>query len=150
MLPSEFIERTGVQLETEEYMNVETMYNEVKMNKDDFCKEWKRLHNNPLMKEIVESFAKFRTMEQEISKMKAQLEEKDRVREEMLDEQAKKDGLALMDFTKRIIRANEESKEKVYDVVEEECGLDFICKTKLEEGIELKSHEVNHLIKKLV
>lgn len=149
MLPSEFIERTGIQLEAEEYINVETMYNEVKMNKDDFCKEWKRLHNNPLMKEIVESFAKFRTMEQEIAKMKAQLEEKDRVHEEMLDEQAKKDGLALMDFTKRIIRANEESKAKVYDTVEEECGIGFIIRTKHEAALPLSDEEVAYMVGKL-
>jgi len=149
MLVSEFTERTGVQLEPEEYQNVETMYNEVKMNKDDFCKEWKKLYKNPLMKEIVESFAKFRAKEREISDVKAQLAEEKRVRLEMLTELAKRNNERFVDFAKRIILANEEDDLHVYDTIEEECGIAFIIQTKHDADIPLSDKEISYMVSKL-
>lgn len=54
MTQQEFIERTGYTLVTdEEYKRIEAMYMAAgNMDKDEFCKEWKKMHDNPLFRKI--------------------------------------------------------------------------------------------------
>ena len=154
MLYSEFYDRTKINITGAEFAEIEKLYLAVKMDKDDFCKQWLKLRNNPLFNELAAAFREADTqgarLNSELIQAKEALQGKEALYQKQITEQHKVDSAHMEEFAKRIVLANEESKEKVYDVVEEECGLDFICKTKLEEGIELKSHEVNHLIRKLV
>ena len=55
MLQSEFYDRTGVTLTTEEYGEVENIYNRVQMNKDEFCKLWMKCRDNKIIKELVQT-----------------------------------------------------------------------------------------------
>jgi len=157
MLQSEFYERTKVNLTGEEYADVEFLYMNIEMNKDEFCKQWLKNRSNKLFQQVSSAYVKdmkrknddVNRLYEENKLLKAQLEEKDRVRDEMLTEQSKKHGLALTDFTKRVVLANEESKEKVYDTVEEECGIAFIIRTKHEAGITLTEEEIKYMGGKL-
>lgn len=50
MTKQEFTQRTGIELTDAEYKNVETMYLEAgNMDKDDFCKDYKRHHDSALL-----------------------------------------------------------------------------------------------------
>lgn len=157
MLPSEFTERTKVTLTGEQYADVEFLYMNIEMDKDEFCKQWLKNRSNKLFQQVSSAYVKdmkrknddVNRLYEENKLLKAQLEEKDRVREEMLTEQSKKHGLALTDFTKRVVLANEESKEKVYDMVEEECGIGFIIKAKHEAGLPLSEEEIKYMVGKL-
>lgn len=51
MLQNEFTERTGIKLTEEEYQKVDAMYMEAggDMNKDSFCKDWKKHRDSELL-----------------------------------------------------------------------------------------------------
>lgn len=164
MLQSEFFERTHITLTGEEYADVECLYNAVKMDKDEFCKRWVSEKKNPLFKELAEAFcheyrmhlsdinqmqANGKSYNEEIEHLKGQLAEKDRVHEDILSETLKKKNAEFMSFVRNLITANEDSARKVYDVIEEECGLDFIIRTKHEAGIPLSESEIDYMVGKL-
>ena len=149
MLQSEFFERTKVNLTGEEYVKIETLYNEVQMDKDEFCKEWLKLRNNPLLKETIEAFYKSQQMVYEISKLKGEIKameaahsiEKEEINDKWMD--------IMGDFAKTIVRANEDGDARVYDVIEEQYGIAFIIKTKYEANIPLSDEEIKYMVSKL-
>ena len=153
MLQSEFFERTGVNLTGEEYAKVEAIYNILpNMDKDEFCKEWKKLKDNPLMKEIAEAARKLETekmeADQSIREGKAKIAAMTEAHQkeiEKIDEQHK----AHMEAFGRKMVVHMDDDTYRYDDVCEEFGLDFICRVKLEEIIDLEKEEREHLIKKL-
>lgn len=149
MLQSEFFERTKVNLSGEEYIKVETLYDEVQMDKDEFCKEWLKLRNNPLMKETIEAFYKSQHMVIEIELLKKKIDEQKKFYEGTIERGSEKWADTMMEFAKKIIRANEEGDLRVYDVVEEEYGIGFIIKTKREAGIPLSESEIDYMVGKL-
>lgn len=163
MLQSEFYERTHIILSAEEYADVECLYNAVKMNKDSFCLRWVSEKKNPLFKELAEAFcheyrihisdinqmqANGESYNKEIEHLKGQLAEKDRIREEMLNEANKRNGEHLTDFAKKIILSGVED-ETLYDIIEEECGIKFIILVKREAGIPLSESEIDYMVGKL-
>ncbi len=149
MLQSEFYERTKVNLTCEEYVKVETLYNEVQMDKDEFCKEWLKLRNNPLLKETIEAFYKSQQMVYEFPKLKGEIKameaahstEKEAINDKWMD--------MMADFAKAIVRANEDGDARVYDVIEEQYGMAFIIKTKNEANIPLSDEEIKYMVSKL-
>ncbi len=153
MLQSEFYDRTKVQLDSEQYAKVEAVYNAVKMDKDEFCAEWKKLSKSKLMGEIEDSM---RAREQEygeklneIRELKKQLDEQRRYYEGVVLKGGQKWAETMMEFAQRIVRANEDGDLRVYDVVEEQYGIGFIIKTKHEAGIPLSEAEINYMVGKL-
>lgn len=149
MLQSEFFDRTKVNLTPEEYVKVETLYNEVEMNKDEFCKQWLKLRNNPLMKEVIEAFYTSQKMRLEIARLKEQLKEKDKFHIEESDRLLKEQRKKFYTFASTVVRANESDKERVYDAIEEEFGIGFIIKTKYHAGIPFSEEEIRYLVNKL-
>ena len=153
MLQEEFFEMTKVTLDSDQYKKVEAVYCEVKMEKKEFCKEWVKIRNSKLLGEIetamFELSNQVASMEREITHLRGQLKEKDRFHEDEMLAQSKRDGEKLVDFAKRIIRANEAGDLRVYDVVEEECGIAFIIKTKHEAGLPLSEDEIKYMVSKL-
>lgn len=153
MLYSEFLERTKVQLDSEQYAKVEAIYNEVMMEKDEFCKEWAKLRNNKLMGEIEDAIYKMASevhaKEQEIRALKEKLEEQKKHYEGAIEKGGQKWADTMAEFAKRIIRANEDGDLRVYDVVEEEYGIGFIIKTKHEAGLPLSEAEIEYMVGKL-
>lgn len=61
MLKSEFDERIGRVSTADEYNLANGVYVEVEMNKDDFCKEYKKWGSTQLFKEIAEAINKLGT-----------------------------------------------------------------------------------------
>lgn len=164
MLQSEFFEKTHITLTGEEYADVECLYNAVKMDKDEFCKRWVSEKKNPLFKELAEAFcheyrmhladinqmqANGKSYNEEIEHLKGQLAEKDRFHTEEMDKLSKKEGCKFVEFAKRIIRANEEGDLRVYDAIEEECGIALIILTKREAGIPLSESEIDYMVGRL-
>lgn len=153
MLPSEFTERTKVTLTGEQYAKVEAVYDNVEMDKDEFCKEWLKLRNNKLMKEVQDAMYKMASQiyakEQEVRNLKNQLEEQKKFYEGSIEKGGQKWADTMAEFAKRIIRANEDGELRVYDVVEEEYGIGFIIKAKHEAGITLTEEEIKYMVGKL-
>ena len=149
MLQSEFFDRTKVNLTPEEYVKIETLYNEVEMNKDEFCKQWLKLRSNPLMKEVIEAFYTSQKMRLEIARLKEQLKEKDKFHIEQTDDLLKEQRKKLYTFAGVIVRANESGDARVYDAIEEEFGIAFIIKTKHDAGIPLSEEEIQYMVNKL-
>lgn len=152
MLQSEFYDRTHIKLSGDEYADVENIYDNVKMQKDDFCKHWVEEKENPLFKELAEAFCKqTKKLLQALSdlgttehKYKSEIESIKNEHESILA--AKKEE--HKSFGRKII-SNFEDDTRIYDVCEEEFGLDFIIKVKLQEYMDLEEHERKHLIGKL-
>lgn len=158
MLPSEFTERTKITLTSEEYADVEELYNGVKMDKDKFCKEWLRLRNNPLFKELSEAYCReVRRHLSDVSQLQATCkslrEEYDAYKENkaseiknVLDSEESK----FTDFAKKIVCLNLKDETKaLYDIIEEELGIKFIIQTKHDNGIPLSDDEISYLVGKL-
>lgn len=68
MLQSEFEERTGLTITPEEYHEIEKMYNAASeyIDKDLFCKEWKKYSDSFLLKDYYE---RIKFLEQQIHVM---------------------------------------------------------------------------------
>lgn len=153
MLQSEFYERTKVNLTGEEYSDVEKLYDGVQMDKDQFCKHWLKLRNNPLFIELAEAYRKADTygsmQNSELIRTRKEMEEKEALHKQQMKEQRKTDLAHSVEFVKSIIRANEEGGPRVYDTIEEEYGIDFIIITKHEAGIPLSDEEIKYMVGKL-
>lgn len=152
MLQSEFYDRTHIKLSGDEYADVENIYNNVMMNKDDFCKHWVEERGKPLFKELAEAFLKqakellqaqtdLGTIEH---KYKSEIESIKNEHESILSTKEEEHK----SFGRKII-SNFEDDACIYNVCEEEFGLDFIIKVKLENNMDLEEHERKHLIGKL-
>lgn len=156
MLPSEFFERTNVNLTGNEYANVEEVYNAVKMDKDDFCKWWLKNRNNKLYQELADAYIK--EVGRHLAELKAMERTNKELREEFDEYKAKKavdiefitetHAKAHREFAKKLILAQSEDY-KGYDVIEEEFGIGFIIKTKREAGIPLSDAEIDYMVSKL-
>ena len=149
MLQSEFFERTKVNLEPQVYIKVETLYNEVKMDKDAFCKEFLKLQKNPLFKEIVEAFYESQQMVYEIARLKNVIQELKVSRDKEVTDVGKQWANRMRVFAQDVILANEAGELRVYDVVKEEYGIGFIIKTKHVEGVSLTEEEISYMVSKL-
>lgn len=149
MLQSEFFERTKVHLDSAEYIKIESLYNEVKMDKDEFCKQWLKLRNNTLMKEAIEAFYKSQHMVVEIAQLKKQVEEQEAHHNRAMKSERQNLVSTMEEFAKRIVRANESGDARVYDVIEEEYGLAFIIKAKHEANIPLSESEIGYMVRNL-
>lgn len=153
MLQSEFFERTKLSLTVEEYKRVEAIYVNVKMDKDEFCKQWMKLKANPLISEIAEAMIEndeiLRESMAKRQQLEAELEEQKKHGEESIGNLRQSMVVEKLEFAKRIVRANEEGDLRVYDVIEEEYGIVFIIKTKHEAGIPLSEDEINYMVGKL-
>lgn len=152
MLQSEFYERTHTKLSGEEYADVENIYNNVEMQKDDFCQHWVEEKKNPLFKELAAAFCKqtkellqaqsdLGTIEH---KYKSEIESIRKEYERILADKEE----AHKSLGRKII-SSLDYEGSIYEACEEEFGLDFICKVKLENDINLETHEREHLAKKL-
>ena len=153
MLQSEFYDRTKVNLTGEEYSDVEKLYEGVQMDKDQFCKHWLKLRNNPLFIELAEAYRKSDTygslQNSELIRTRKEMAEKEALHEQRLEKQHKADLANMEEFVKRVIRANEEGDLRVYDTIEEEYGIGFIIKTKYDAGIPLSEEEIKYMVGKL-
>jgi len=111
------------------------------MNKDEFCQLWLKNRDNKIIKELMDHIMatekKLYAAEEQISKYNEILEDERRNFQERIESLGRK------------IVINFEDDTRIYDACEEEFGLDFICKVKLENNMELEQHERAHLLAKL-
>lgn len=152
MLQSEFYDRTHIKLSGDEYADVENIYNNVEMNKDDFCQHWVEEKKNPLFKELAEAFLK-----QNKELLKAQIDlgtiehkymsEIESIRKDYERILADKEE-AHKSLGRKIIE-NIDDEVKLHDILEEEFTIDFIIKVKLCNDMELERSERDYLIGKL-
>lgn len=152
MLQSEFFERTGVTLTIEEYGAVESVYNSVKMDKDQFCKEWKKLRKNQLFVEMAESMnnriTELTKSHNRILVLEETIKQTEKKHKESIRAEVDDVLRDLEDFARKIIRTGCDDA-KVYDVIEEEFSIGFIIKTKREAGIPLSDAEIDYMVGKL-
>lgn len=164
MLQSEFYDRTHIKLSGDEYAEVENIYNNVKMQKDDFCKHWVEEKENPLFKELAEAFCK-QTKEllqaqsdhkTVCNKYEDEIESIVHQRESEIEAIKKEHERILADKDKahkalgrRLVENLPVECGEIYDILEEEFTLDFIIKVKLQNNLDLEPHEREHIIKKL-
>ncbi len=152
MLHEEFFERTKVSLTGEEYAEVEHIYNSVQMDKDEFCKLWLKNRENKIIAELMNTIKKLeddcRKMRDDCEALTSEMDELKNLHSGEMDERSMAFDAHIKEFGRKII-TNIDDYSRIYDACEEEFGLNFICKCKLEEGIELESHEAQHLIKML-
>lgn len=141
MLQSEFYDRTHVSLSAEEYGEVENIYDRVQMNKDEFCQLWLKNRDNKIIAELMQHIM---ATEKKLYDLEKRSEDFDKLLQKVEEEHEER----MQDFGHRIV-ANLDDESRIYDICEEEFTLDFICKVKLEENIELEEHERKHLLKKL-
>jgi len=141
MLQSEFFDRTHVSLSAEEYGNVENIYNRLQMNKDEFCKLWLDNRDNKIIAELMQYVMRLEKVNASLEKVGKEFDEK--MAKELVEKHEH-----FLDFGRKII-ANIDDESRLYDICEEEFTLDFICKVKLEEDIDLEEHERKHLLQKL-
>ncbi len=155
MLPSEFTERTCINLTGEEYAEVEHIYNSVQMDKDEFCALWLKNRDNKLIAELMNTIKKLEddcralkgtneSLAAEIERMKAQHEGE---LQQMSD--THKDHME--DFASRLIKASEyeDMPTQMYQEIEEEFGLPFIIRNKWQNSIELQDTEIQYMVDKL-
>jgi hypothetical protein len=141
MLQSEFYDRTHVILSAEEYGEVENIYNRLQMDKDEFCQLWLKNRDNKIIAELM-------TYIMGKEKTLYDLEKRSEGFDKLLQKVQEENEERIQEFGRKII-SNFEDDTRIYDACEEEFGLDFICKVKLENNIDLESHEREHLVKKL-
>lgn len=152
MLPSEFFERTGVDLTGEDYAKVEKIYESVQMNKDDFCRLWLENRDNQIINELMVTISGLETDNQALKKANEILASNEKV---MKDEYERNLDVATNTFQDNMFRlahkilADLGDESRLYDIIEEEFSLDFIIKWKLKENYDLLPHEREHLLKKL-
>lgn len=152
MLQSEFFDRTKVNLTGEQYNEVEHIYESVQMDKDEFCKLWLKNRDNKIIAELMSTVKKLEDdcqalkadnkqlvdeMEGAIASHKAELK--------MTSDTAR---AHIEELGERIIKSIE-SPNNLYNYIEEEFGISFIIRVKLQNGIELSEEEKNYLIRKL-
>ena len=154
MLQSEFFEMTKVILSGEEYARVEAIYNSVQMDKYEFCKLWLQNRDNKIILELMDTIKKLeddcnalkgtnKELGEEVDNLKA-LNKTER------DNDALKHRNEMEDFGRRLIKAGEfDFPNDIKDVIEEEFGLQFIIRSKWEQGIELTDEEIEYMVKKL-
>ena len=141
MLQSEFYDRTHVTLSAEEYGEVENIYNRLQMDKDEFCQLWLKNRDNKIIAELM-------TYIMGNEKKLYDLEKRSEGFDKLLQKVQKENEERIQEFGRKII-SNFEDDTRIYDACEEEFGLDFICKVKLENNMDLEEHEREHLVKKL-
>lgn len=141
MLQSEFYNRTHVSLSAEEYGEVENIYNRLQMDKDEFCQLWLKNRDNKIIAELM-------TYIMGKEKKLYDLEKRSEGFDKLLQKVQKENEERIQEFGRKII-SNFEDDTRIYDVCEEEFGLDFIIKVKLQEDMDLEEHERKHLIGKL-
>ena len=156
MLQAEFYDRTKVHLTPEQYNEVEKIYNACEMDKDLFCKAWLQIRDNELVYQLCTEMAKkvekleldnadFKKDQEELVKeidqIKAKHESENLEQSEVFDAHMKEFG------EKIVLNLGDDSR--LYDAVEEEFGLGFIIKIKLENDFDLEQEERDYLIKKL-
>ena len=141
MLQSEFYDRTHVSLSAEEYGEVENIYNRLQMDKDEFCQLWLKNRDNKIIAELMTYIM---GNEKKLYDLEKRYEGFDKLLQKVQEENEER----IREFGRKII-SNFEDDTRIYDACEEEFGLDFICKVKLENNMDLESHEREHLVKKL-
>lgn len=141
MLQSEFYDRTHVSLSAEEYGEVENIYNRLQMDKDEFCQLWLKNRDNKIIAELM-------TYIMGNEKKLYDLEKRSEGFDKLLKKVQEENEERIQEFGRKII-SNFEDDTRIYDACEEEFGLDFICKVKLENNHDLEQHEREHLLKML-
>lgn len=141
MLQSEFYDRTHVSLSAEEYGEVENIYNRLQMDKDEFCQLWLKNRDNKIIAELM-------TYIMGNEKKLYDLEKRSEGFDKLLQKVQEENEERIREFGRKII-SSLDYEESIYEACEEEFGLDFICKVKLENDINLETHEREHLAKKL-
>ncbi len=141
MLQSEFYDRTHVTLSAEEYGEVENIYNRLQMDKDEFCQLWLKNRDNKIIAELMTYIM---GKEQKLYDLEKRSEGFDKLLQKVQNENEER----IQEFGRKII-SNFEDDTRIYDACEEEFGLDFICKVKLENNHDLEQHEREHLLKML-
>lgn len=58
MTQQEFEKRTGIMPTTDEFARINSLYMNTAMDKDDFCKDYKRYGNSEIIKQVSERFAR--------------------------------------------------------------------------------------------
>ncbi len=152
MLPSEFYERTKVNLTAEEYAKVEHIYNSVLMDKDEFCKLWLKNRDNKLVAELMETIYKYEAVISELREHNATLLNTICEIKEEAERDSQKMSNTHMDEMETLgwkIVTNIENPSNLYSAIEEEFGINFIIKTKLQAGIDLNEDEKAYLVSKL-
>lgn len=152
MLQSEFEERTGMVITPEEYYEVEKVYTSITMDKDEFCHLWKKCKDNKIIKELMETIGVLREDLSRECKAKGTITEEYRglkiAHEKEVMKLGEQNEQRMRDFGRKVIVSANETDD-LYCVLEEEFGMDFIIKTKLEEDIAINSMETDYMIKKL-
>ena len=122
------------------------------MDKDEFCKEWKKLKDNPLMKEIAEAARKVETAkveaETQFNESKSKIAAMTGAHQKEIEKIGELYKARMEAFGRKMVVHFDDDTYR-YDDLCEEFGLDNICKWKLEENIDLEKEEREHLIKKL-
>ena len=156
MMITEFCEKTGLNVTVNEYEYVERIYNAVKMDKDDFCKWWVKNQKNALFHELVDAYlTEANHHREEVNRLTASNNE---LRAEYDDYMAgKSEGIQklteshnreLNDFAEKLLRTGYDEL-KIYDLIEEEFGIDFIIRAKHRNEIPLSDSEISYLVGKL-
>ena len=154
MLQSEFYERTKVNLTGDEYARVEKMYLATEMDKDIFCQEWLKHHDDLLVMDLMHTII---SLQDEVKGLESALkEETERIHE--LEKQREMDINNIGNMCKNRIEElarktlkgiDERNMFHVYDTIEEELGLPFIIKSKREMGLEITDSEIDYMVSKL-
>ena len=154
MLLSEFIDRTGVNLNGIEYAEIEKIYVESSLDKDAWCEGWKRTRNDAFVQDCFDIIRTLlnrveletnigKQLDAEIDRMKTAHEKELKTLSESCTEQSQ-------EFAKRIIRhLSSELPYTIWQEIEQEYGFGFIIKSKREMGIALSEQEIDYLISKI-
>lgn len=155
MLQSEFLEKTGLYCLPETYAEIESVYNEMTINKDVFCAGFKNLENDDFSSDLWGTVQKLIKERDDLAKENKALraeKEAEKIRHNAeLKDCAKLWDKSNKEFAKNILLAlgAERQAAKIYDVIEQEMGIGFIIKTKRENGVPLNEDEIDYLILKL-
>lgn len=152
MTQQEFTERTKITISGDKYEEVQAIYANVKMDKDDFCAEWKKLRNNPLLDETGEAMLRISRenaeKDSEIRQLKALLEQQKQQNKMNIEALGKQAAEIMEEFAKKMILCQYNADE-VRNIIEEEFGLPFIIKEKRAAHIALNEDEIDYLVSKL-
>lgn len=154
MLPSEFTERTKVTPTSEEYAEVEHIYNSVQMNKDEFCKLWLENRDNKIIAELMDTIKKLendcKALNKDLDDQMAENESLKVQYEGELQQMRDTHKSHMEEFAKKLIKSGEYDMPKdIYDAIEEEFGKEFIICSKWEQSIEFQEEEIDYMVKKL-
>ena len=149
MLKKEFEERVGRSVSEEEFVEINAMYMSAgDIDKDTFCREWKRIGESELLKGLFETAY---NLNQSLQEHKLQLKEADEIRSDAADMILEEVGavLALADESEDCRPALEIIAFKLTERAWWLVGQKEVVKRKAKLGIRFSGTEVEYIINNL-